>query len=200
MKPTKILSDEHRVIEQVLDCLEKMIERINSEGSLEKQPALDAVAFFRAFADRCHHGKEEAHLFPAMEAKGYSPRCGPTAVMRREHELGRAHVRAMAQSIEAAAGGHADALDTFAERAQAYVALLREHIQKEDHCLFPMADQALSEDDQRQLLAVFRKVESEEIGEGTHDEYVKIANELADRFDVPRAVTTSEGQVGCCGH
>ena len=67
MKPTEILSSEHRVIEGVLDCLEAMVGQAKAAGRLEPQPAKDAVAFFRDFADRCHHGKEEAHLFPALE-------------------------------------------------------------------------------------------------------------------------------------
>jgi len=201
MKPTEILSHEHRIIEQVLACLERMMQKSASEGRLDPQPARDAVAFFRNFADRCHHGKEEAHLFPAMEAKGFSPDCGPTSVMRREHELGRMHVRQMASAIDAAAAGDAEALRRFVENAQGYVELLREHIQKEDHCLFAMANQALSEGDQRRLSAAFEKVEAEEMGAGTHETYVKIADDLAEQYGVPRTGTAAAAHEACgCGH
>jgi hemerythrin-like domain-containing protein len=201
MKPTEILSHEHRVIEQVLACLERMTQKIASEGRIDPQPARDAVAFFRNFADRCHHGKEEAHLFPAMEAKGFSPDCGPTSVMRREHELGRLHVREMAAAIDGAAAGDAKAIERFVEHAESYVALLREHIQKEDHCLFAMANQALSESDQQKLSAAFEKVEAEEMGLGTHETYVKIADALAAEYGVPREATAAlEGHACGCGH
>ena len=73
MQPTEILIHEHRIIEQVLACLERITEKFTLAGRLDPQPARDAVAFFRNFADRCHHGKEEAHLFPAMEAAGLPP-------------------------------------------------------------------------------------------------------------------------------
>ena len=69
MKPTDLLSNEHRVIEQVLDCLEKMVARSAEHQQLEEEPARQAVDFFRNFADRCHHGKEEAHLFPAWKQR-----------------------------------------------------------------------------------------------------------------------------------
>jgi hemerythrin-like domain-containing protein len=201
MKPTEILSHEHRVIEQVLACLERMTQKFTAEGRLDPQPARDAVAFFRNFADRCHHGKEEAHLFPAMEGKGFSPDCGPTGVMRREHELGRLRVREMAAAIETAAAGDAAALRRFVENAQAYIGLLREHIQKEDHCLFPMANQALSDADQHDLLATFEKVEAEEMGAGTHETYVRIADALAEQYGVPRTATAALAHQGCgCGH
>ncbi len=195
-KPTQILAQEHQVILQVLECLEKMADEA-AAGRLDGGSAREAVEFFRGFADRCHHGKEEVHLFPAMEAKGYSPECGPTAVMRQEHELGRTHIRGMDESIAAAAEGDRQALERFVRNARAYLVLLRQHIDKEDHCLFPMADQALSENDQHFLLGLFARVEDEEMGAGTHERFVAIAERLADRYGV--AKTTPAG-AGCCGH
>ena len=182
MKPTEILSGEHRIIEQVLDCLEKIAQNCATEGRLDKTSAEQALDFFRNFADRCHHGKEETHLFPAMEAKGFPRQGGPTGVMLSEHEQGRAHIRAMAEAIEGAAAGNSEAVAQFVNHAQGYVGLLREHIEKEDHCLFTMANQALTEDDQQRLLAAFENVEHEHMGLGTHEKFLNLADELADRL------------------
>ena len=187
MNPTDILMDEHRVIEQVLNSLEQMIDRAAKSGRLEEEPAREAIEFFRMFADHCHHGKEEAQLFPLMEARGFAGGCGPVAVMLREHELGRMYVKGMEAVIERAAAGDADALEWFTEHGQSYIRLLREHIQKEDRCLFPSANRAFDEQDQQRLLAAFEKVETEEMGEGTHEKYLDLANRLADQFGVPRA-------------
>lgn len=197
MNPTDILMDEHRVIEQVLNSLERMIEQATSSGRLEEKPAREAIEFFRMFADHCHHGKEEAQLFPVMEARGFSGGCSPVAVMLREHELGRLYIDGMEAAIERAAGGDAEALQWFTEHGQSYIRLLREHIEKEDRCLFPSANRALSQDDQERLLAAFEKVEAEEMGEGTHEKYLDLANRLADQFAVPRAATSEHGH-GCC--
>jgi hemerythrin-like domain-containing protein len=196
-----MLKGEHRVIEQVLACLEKIVEEANGSQTLAKGPAGNAVDFFRNFADRCHHGKEEDNLFPAMEAKGFPREGGPTGVMRFEHEQGRSHVRAMAEAIEPASAGDAAALKRFSEHAGAYIALLREHIQKEDHCLFGMAEQAFAEEDHRRLAEAFERVESEHMGEGTHERYLQIADELAERYGVPKASEASEALRHCgCGH
>jgi len=196
MKPTDILSSEHRVIEQVLSCLEKMLDQAAAAGRLEPQPAKDAVAFFRNFADRCHHGKEEAHLFPAMEARGFPRQGGPTGVMLQEHEQGRACVRGMDEAIDEAARGQREALDRFTRFARQYISLLRAHIEKEDHCLFAMANQAFSDQDQEELLRAFQRVEAEEMGRGTHETFLAIADSLADRYGVPRAATPAPS----CGH
>ena len=191
MKPTEILSAEHRVIEQVLDVLEIMASRAETSGELDAASAGDAVSFFRAFADQCHHGKEEALLFPAMEAKGFAREGGPTGVMMQEHDLGRRCVRGMADAIE-----KGDA-KSFARNGRAYVELLRQHIQKEDHCLFNMADQALNPAEQASLLAAFETVEHDHMGAGTHEKFLKLADDLADRYDVRHAQTAAPS---CCCH
>src|SRR5262245_28312717 len=126
MKATEILMDEHRVIEQVLCCLEKLARRSQIGGELDRTSAREALGFFRQFADHCHHGKEEGHLFPLLESRGLAREGGPTGVMLHEHEEGRRLIAAMAAAIER------DSAKEFAPPAQAYVRLLREHIQKED--------------------------------------------------------------------
>jgi hemerythrin-like domain-containing protein len=200
MNPTEILKSEHRVIEQVLECLEKIGAEARSLGRLDAEAARDAIDFFRNFADRCHHGKEEAHLFPAMEAKGFPREGGPTGVMLHEHEQGRAYIRAMDETVERAAAGHPAAVTQFCAHAQGYVDLLREHISKEDHCLFGLADRALSPTDQDRLLEQFERVESEHMGEGTHQRFLDVANRLADRYGVARAQSAGAGPEWACGH
>ena len=193
MKPTEILMAEHRVIEQVLNVLEKMAGQAEAAGKLEKGDANDAIAFFRTFADKCHHGKEEAQLFPAIEAKGFARNGGPTGVMIAEHEFGRARVRGMAAAVEKGATGE------FAENARQFIGMLREHIQKEDHCLFTMADKAFSAADQEQLLAAFEKVEAEDMGAGTHEKFLKLADDLAGKYGVAKTEDAGHGH-HCCGH
>jgi hemerythrin-like domain-containing protein len=202
MKPTEILMEEHRVIEQVLATLERMADLAETQGTLNPDHARDAVEFFRNFADRCHHGKEETHLFTMMEARGFPREGGPTGVMLHEHEQGRAHVRNMAEMIAAAATGEEGALQRWAQHARAYIGLLSQHIQKEDHCLFAMADQTLTAEDQTELAERFEHVEHEHMGLGTHERYLKIANDLADAYGIPRArVAAVHGGCGCgCGH
>src|SRR5262245_15379028 len=133
MKATDMLMDEHRVIEQVLDCLEKLADRCASGEKPDSTSALEVFDFFRNFADHCHHGKEEGHLFPLLEARGFSRERGPTGVMLHEHEEGRRLTDAIAAAVERDEPGE------FARHARAYVRLLRDHIGKEDNCLFPMA-------------------------------------------------------------
>lgn len=185
MRPTEILNQEHRVIERVLDCLEKMAEDAEREQRIDADAATQAIDFFRHFADGCHHAKEENQLFPAMERKGFDPHSGPVGVMLYEHTVGRAMVRGMEHEVGRQARGAPDAPARFASYARRFLDLLRQHIEKEDHCLFAMADQAFSEQDQAELLARFEEAEREVIGEDTKARYVALADRLAERYLAP---------------
>jgi hemerythrin-like domain-containing protein len=198
MLPTEILKDEHRVIEQVLTCLERIADDCAAQRRLDGYSALQALDFLRTFADGCHHRKEEAHLFPALEAKGFPPQSGPTAVMRAEHTEGRDHIQAMNSAVRDATRGDAAAVERFIEHAQSYVRLLREHIAKEDNCLFPMANAAMSFSEKEALVAAFDSVENQDAEARNHQRCLEIAEELAKRFGVTKAAASNART--CCHH
>jgi hemerythrin-like domain-containing protein len=200
MKATTILMNEHRVIEQVLNCLEALTIQGARDERLDAVSARAALDFLQNFADRCHHAKEERYLFPRVEARGLPRVGGPTGVMLHEHELGRNYLQEMASALEGAAGGAAGEMARFARHAHDYVRLLRDHIFKEDRRLFVLADHALTDQDQEALLHAFEGVEAGDLGAGAHERYLALANDLADRWGVPRAAPAEEGQPACCAH
>lgn len=173
--PTQVLSDEHRVIERVLDALVGMIQRPVAGNLARWKKALD---FIRHFADQCHHYKEERVLFPALEEHGIPRDGGPVGMMLLEHEEGRSYVKAMFAALGQIEAADESAQSDLFENARQYVRLLREHIQKEDDVLFRMADEVIPADEQRQLLKNFETHEAEEMGAGVHEKYLKIAQEL----------------------
>lgn len=164
-QPTKILRDEHDVILGGLDILESYAERLN-QGEAVSPDNLEAILeFFRLFADKTHHGKEEALLFPAMVAKGFSYETGPIHCMLSEHEQNRTLTRAMVAAIAEMRSGAPNAEMRFAEAAGDYAHVLREHIQKENFVLFNMAEQVLAPTEEPALLKKFEHVDNIEIGQ-----------------------------------
>ena len=200
MLVTEILSNEHRVIEQMLDCLDHWVDDSEATGHCDWPTAGRILDFLNSFADGCHHGKEEEKLFPMMEAHGFSKQMGPTAVMRSEHEQGRRYMAQMTSAVEQGPRGNASALSKFAEAAKAYGAMLRTHIQKEDHCLFPMAEQALTEFEKIELMRQFEVTEHRPDLEGEHEKYLRFAHDLAQRYGVKRVKSCELHHVPCCGH
>lgn len=200
MEATDILSQEHRVIEQVLDCLEAHVRQSEEAGKVDAPTTERILDFLRNFADGCHHAKEENHLFPWMERHGFSRQYGPTGVMFREHTLGRHYLQQLSKALPGASRGLPGDVQAFAEAARSYLQLLREHIHKEDHCLFTMAAQVATPADDRELLDAYARTETADIGEGVHEKYLVLADKLALQLGVePRAAFLAAKHCGC-GH
>jgi len=181
MTPTEVLRHEHQIVLLILEAAEREAQSIKDTGEARAKDLEKMIDFFRNFTDRCHHAKEEKHLFARMQERGMSRDAGPIPLMRHEHEEGRAKVKAMAEALPRARKGDVAALKSLRESLLAYVKLLRSHIEKEEKVLFPMADQLLPAGDQRALERAFEKVEAEEMGEGVHEKYHQLAHDLAGR-------------------
>jgi hemerythrin-like domain-containing protein len=174
-RATELLSAEHRLIERVLDIIERLTAMPVVKMLDSWKRALD---FVRQFADQCHHLKEEKILFPAMEEHGIPNEGGPIGMMLIEHEEGRAYVGSMFAAVARLEAGDESAQEPLLTSAAAYLRLLREHIQKEDDILFHMADGVIPAEEQTQLLRTFAEHELNEMGGGVHEKYLAIAESL----------------------
>jgi hemerythrin-like domain-containing protein len=112
-----------------------------------------------------------------------------------EHALGRQHLRALAAAAESAASGDRNALGNFAELARGYVYAMRDHIVKEDRHLFPLANRALTADDQPALLRSFAGVNTRLAA--PYDTYLRLADELADHLHVPKTHREAVEEPSC---
>jgi hemerythrin-like domain-containing protein len=175
MQAIDILMREHRVIEKVLNALESAADRLEAGEDLPMDFFLKAADFIRSYADGTHHQKEEGILFTALEGHGLPKDAEPVSVFMDEHVEGRRLTKGMVACAERNNAGDAGAKSELTQHARDYVALLREHIQKEDNVLFPMADSVLAEEG-TQLLKDFNRADDEK---GTGEKYLQIADELA---------------------
>jgi hemerythrin-like domain-containing protein len=201
MQATDLLMNEHRIIERVLACLESQASQCVSDGTLDVAAARQTIDFFRNFGDHCHQAKEERFLFPLMEARGLVGEHGPIDRMLYEHMVGRQYLDALSAALDAASTGDSEALLRFAYRARDYAYWLRGHIVKEDQRLFPLANKELTERDQAVLLRALERAETHARGTGVHEKNLQIADELAERFHVPRVSGEEGGDFACtcCG-
>ena len=180
MRPTDELMEEHRVIERMLDVVSKAADQLDAGVKVDREVFVGAADFFKNFADKCHHAKEEKLLFAKMVERGVSGEVGPVAVMLREHEDGRAHVRKIAElsARETDDRSRSDLIN----HARAYADLLGQHIQKEDNILYPMADRILTPEDQDELGKGFKEVEEKLMGPGVHERYHRMIEDFEKRL------------------
>lgn len=157
MKPIGPLMWEHRLIEQMVDLLRGEIDRITSRKTVNVILIDQAVDFFRTYADRTHHGKEEEILFRDLAGKKMSPE--HRAVMEeliREHVHGRELVRKLVEAKDLHVNGYTEALPHIARELKALVDFYPRHIEKEDKRFFFPCLEYLTQAEQDRMLGEFR--------------------------------------------
>jgi hemerythrin-like domain-containing protein len=174
--PIDMLTHEHKYILKVVHALSVIDEDLHRGERVDADLILKVVRFMRNFADKCHHAKEEAVLFPAMEDKGVPKTGCPLAALRAEHDKGRKLVTSLSEAAEAYAAGSLEAVEAISNALGGIRQLYPNHIWKEDEMVFPMALRLFTQDELRKLKIDFDKAESD-FGQD-HDQYLAFANEM----------------------
>jgi len=171
------LMNEHEAILSAIQILERMMVVIEKAPSVDTKDIHDFIGFLKEFADKCHHGKEEGLLFPVLVGAGVPDKGGPIGVMLAEHAQGRQLIRDMEESISPDVSRV-----KLAQAAGAYATLLRNHIQKENMMLFPMAERVLTETQLEKLYEGFEEHEEKVIGQGRHEELHAMLKSLQEKY------------------
>jgi len=178
MKPTEQLKAEHEGIKLMLKILDKVCNKFKSTQEVNQEHFTKMLEFLKIFIDKCHHGKEEDLLFPAMEEAGIPKESGVITYTLAEHQTGRGYIKGISEAFDKYKKGDHKASPKIIENVKSYIGLLIPHIEKENNMLFPKADKVLSERKQEELAEAFEKLEVERIGLGKHEEFHKLLDQL----------------------
>jgi len=158
MLPVEILVNEHRLIIHAVGVLKKEQDKIVTSGKVDPNVIVTAVDFFRTYADKYHHGKEEGILFNDLYRRKLSDKAG--AMMRElilEHAAARRAVTILDKLRSNYVSGDAAALGGIMDALKTLIDLYPKHIEKEDkHFFFPVMDY-FSEAEQREMLRKFQE-------------------------------------------
>lgn len=179
-KAIEELMHEHAAILEGMRILEGIAGLMEHGGAVDEGDISDMLGFLKVFADRCHHGKEEWYLFPALVRAGISDQDVPITALLSEHARGRELLRAM----EAATFPKLRPAE-FMAAAHGYIELLDAHIRKENTILFPLAGKLLTKYRAEELLEAFGAYEENVVGKGKHDELHALLGRLRARYASP---------------
>jgi hemerythrin-like domain-containing protein len=171
------LMNEHEAVNTAIQILDVMINKVESTQSMDEKDMHEMLEFLREFVDRCHHGKEELHLFPAMVSAGVPEQGGPIGVLLAEHAQGRQLIRAMEASMAAEVDRN-----RLSHAAREYSSLYRIHIHKENGIMFPMANRVLSESQKGTVFAGFEEIEETVVGHERHAELLNVLGGLKEKY------------------
>ena len=177
--PTKMLEDEHLIIAKVVGAAPILANRIEVGQVVDVETLQGVVEFMRTFVDKCHHGKEEELLFPALANKGVPTQGCPVGALTAEHTRGRVLVKELAETAQACQSGDPAAKEAVLKSLRGIATLYPNHIWKEDYLLFPLTNKVLSVEEQQSLCQQFEQVE-ERVGRDVHQRLERFAEDLSE--------------------
>lgn len=175
MEPIGPLMIEHRLIERMVSLIRHEHGRLAQINQANSSFIEHAIDFMQAYADRCHHGKEEDILFRKLTEKNVSAE--HIAIMEglvRDHAIARKTTKSLAEANARYVSGNTDALTDIARLLGELASMYPEHIAKEDKKFFPIAMGYLSDDEKRAMLDDFAAFDRGMI----HEAYAKLVEKL----------------------
>ena len=160
MKPLAKLTIEHGNILEGLDYLSKAKDALEKNRCPPKKFFDSAVMFFREYADKFHHYKEEYLLFSFLARNKEGEIDLEMGSLRYQHELNRECIAKIEKSLNGYEMGNEIAVTTLLMNLAAFISILKRHIYREDQLFFPMAEAELSENEKESLQSQFDQEES----------------------------------------
>ncbi len=172
----EFLVNEHEMIERAMDVLKKELKKV-TKGEYDSFGLKRSLDFLMEFGDKIHNKKEEDFLFPLMIERGI-PKDGPIRVMLSEHDAERELLEKMSQEVEGLPKASAEEKNQFKQKGLDYLTIRAEHIWKENDVLYKMGSKVLTDDDKKELLASFRKVNLEHYGANAKEKFTSMLEEV----------------------
>jgi len=182
MTLTEGLIQEHNAIEEMLSIMSKIARNIQKDKEFDTGDVEKIIDFLRTFADKCHHGKEETGLFPALVLIGIPEDNDRVDVMLQEHNVGRGYINGLIAGVEDYKKNFTTSYGLVSACLTNYVNLLHSHIQKEEDVLFPIADKVLSEQKRNEILEQFKIIEEEVRGHADIEQYHELLKQLKIKY------------------
>ena len=170
MKPIGPLMIEHRLIERMVRAIGRETEKMAESRNIDTVFVDACVDFFRTYADRTHHGKEEDILFRDLAGKKLSAEHKKIMdELVEEHVYARSVVGQLRDAADRYLRGDGTALEEVLSSLRTLLQFYPVHIEKEDkHFFFPCLEY-FSQEEQDGMLREFCEFDRKMI----HEKYLK---------------------------
>ena len=154
-KALDVLYNEHDTIKSVIELREKIGTLALKDASKYKNIIIELIGFFRNYADKYHHYKEEKLLFPLISEKNDMLKDSIIEEMLDNHRDFRNYVKSM--ESEANSGNYTECNKILSE----YTEKLLYHIAAEDEELFQMAETMFDDKELDKMYFDFQDIDIE---------------------------------------
>jgi branched-chain amino acid transport system ATP-binding protein len=149
------ISEDHCGIWRLMTALEELSRRLEVS---RRQPELELLGlifdYLERYVEQVHQPKEESLLYSALRRRSHDSG-QMIADFEREHAAGPGLLAELRIGLGRLAQDDRGCMEEFLAALRAYVGMMQDHIKREETVLFPVARQALREDDWHLIDAAF---------------------------------------------
>jgi hemerythrin-like domain-containing protein len=183
MDAIELMKEEHSNIKRGLLVIRKMSISVLETGEVDYEDFKKIIDFIRNYADKHHHGKEEAVLFKKMEDYIGAMVKAPLSGMLVEHDLGRLFTSNLETALQRVKAGDKDSRVDVIANAIGYTDLLSRHIEKENNAIYNFAKRSLSEEQLQDIQDTCVELEKNAKENGIQEDYIKLLDELEKKWN-----------------
>mgnify|MGYP001827407461 FL=1 len=158
MRPEDNLREDHGRIMKLFAAWQKMLGKLEQPKQSRQEAFAECIDFVETFIDKCHHGKEDEILFPAMESSKRPEVTSLIADLRSEHKTGRSMLEAIKLEFITFSQPNGSAAKLI-QLCESYIDLLRKHVRRENAKLLPILEKCIPADSQENLESLFIQYE-----------------------------------------
>ncbi|HSR13030.1 MAG TPA: hemerythrin domain-containing protein [Thermodesulfobacteriota bacterium] len=162
MTPIGILMVEHRLIERMIDLIQKHVEAIGRGKKLDLVFFDGVVDFARTYTDDCHHGKEEGILFDRLAMKNLDERDKKLMDgLVLDHIENRKIVNRLDEEKTRFLKGDSDAAGSILSACRSLAEFYPGHIEKEERVFFAHSMEYFSKKEQQEMVRKFWELDKD---------------------------------------
>lgn len=164
------LLDDHRVVRDVLASIERRVVDERLDRAVANGFWQCVVEFFEGYSSSIHHSFEDSRLFAELARGGFAAPGSSVRIARQEHERMDPFLQHLRHAVRSG--------EPFELRAtaQTFVALHRQHMDREESSLFPLLRAAIARNRCEELLQELQFLELDALGERARSE--RLADEV----------------------
>jgi hemerythrin-like domain-containing protein len=180
MLPIGPLMIEHRLIERMIKVMKHKVRQAEEQRKIDPRFIETSTDFIRAYADRCHHGKEEDILFRDLKKKKLTA-AHQIAMeeLLEDHKRGRQVTGRLVEANSRYMKGDGGALSEILECIRILIGFYPKHIEKEDKYFFLPIMEYFSKEEKQAMLMEGYQFDADLL----HREYQKIVE--AEETELP---------------
>jgi hemerythrin-like domain-containing protein len=171
---SKLLTEEHKVIRRAMDILNMMTEQANHGMQVDIHDVHALLLFLHYFADASHQAKEEAILFPALDASEAFT-SSKAQILLKDHNGERSLIEETQIAL------FTDRHSEFIASARRLTDLLSEHLIREESFLFPLAEQVLTQEEGMEISRRMQEADAN-FGYTQRKLLLDLLQQLADKY------------------